>query len=154
MREIVQFYYMWKKSERGDINFAKSDTVDHMDIYLNEGGDFANNSANVGQTNLSTTNAAAPPLSTTFAARRSSTGQQNAKSFSIMTGGGNNNNNIVTAHSSSNHMQSLNNINNIATSPTSQTNKLQNRRKTVNSSLLPPDSCVNIIANSSVTCGK
>ncbi|XP_029407285.2 mesoderm induction early response protein 1 isoform X2 [Bactrocera dorsalis] len=41
MRELVQFYYIWKKSDRRDHNFANSDTVDHMDIYLNEGGDFS-----------------------------------------------------------------------------------------------------------------
>ncbi|XP_053962807.1 mesoderm induction early response protein 1 [Anastrepha ludens] len=41
MRELVQFYYLWKKSDRRDHNFANSDTVDHMDIYLNEGGDYS-----------------------------------------------------------------------------------------------------------------
>ncbi|XP_060659463.1 mesoderm induction early response protein 1 [Drosophila nasuta] len=38
MRELVQFYYLWKKSERRDQSFALNDTIDHMDVFLNEGG--------------------------------------------------------------------------------------------------------------------
>uniref|UniRef100_A0A1I8PY14 Mesoderm induction early response protein 1 n=1 Tax=Stomoxys calcitrans TaxID=35570 RepID=A0A1I8PY14_STOCA len=43
MRELVQFYYLWKKSERRDHNFANTDTVDHMDIYLNEDNEYGSN---------------------------------------------------------------------------------------------------------------
>ncbi|EDW08151.1 mesoderm induction early response protein 1 [Drosophila mojavensis] len=38
MRELVQFYYQWKKSERRDQTFALNDTIDHMDVFINEGG--------------------------------------------------------------------------------------------------------------------
>ncbi|XP_061400749.1 mesoderm induction early response protein 1 [Musca vetustissima] len=47
MRELVQFYYLWKKSERRDHNFANTDTVDHMDIYLNEDNEYGSNPASV-----------------------------------------------------------------------------------------------------------
>ncbi|XP_065367980.1 mesoderm induction early response protein 1 isoform X2 [Calliphora vicina] len=47
MRELVQFYYLWKKSERRDHNFANADTVDHMDIYLNEDNEYGSNPASV-----------------------------------------------------------------------------------------------------------
>ncbi|KAH8347859.1 hypothetical protein KR084_001856 [Drosophila pseudotakahashii] len=38
MRELVQFYYLWKKSERRDQSFALNDTIDHMDVFINEAG--------------------------------------------------------------------------------------------------------------------
>ncbi|XP_075165237.1 mesoderm induction early response protein 1 [Haematobia irritans] len=47
MRELVQFYYLWKKSERRDHNFANTDTVDHMDIYLNEDNEYGSNPASI-----------------------------------------------------------------------------------------------------------
>ncbi|XP_037952218.1 mesoderm induction early response protein 1 [Teleopsis dalmanni] len=58
MRELVQFYYLWKKSERRDNNFANSNTVDHMDIYLNEEDDFGphNNAASYMSGLMTTTN--------------------------------------------------------------------------------------------------
>ncbi|XP_055857738.1 mesoderm induction early response protein 1-like [Episyrphus balteatus] len=34
IRELVQFYYLWKKTERRDKDFVDSDTIDHMDTYL------------------------------------------------------------------------------------------------------------------------
>lgn len=34
IRELVQFYYLWKKTERRDQDFVDSDTIDHMDAYL------------------------------------------------------------------------------------------------------------------------
>lgn len=37
MRELVHFYYLWKKSERRDQSFALNDTIDHMDVFINEG---------------------------------------------------------------------------------------------------------------------
>ncbi|EDW89189.1 mesoderm induction early response protein 1 [Drosophila yakuba] len=36
MRELVHFYYLWKKSERRDQSFALNDTIDHMDVFINE----------------------------------------------------------------------------------------------------------------------
>ncbi|XP_068146677.1 mesoderm induction early response protein 1 [Drosophila tropicalis] len=36
MRELVQFYYLWKKSERRDQSFILNDTIDHMDVFINE----------------------------------------------------------------------------------------------------------------------
>lgn len=36
IRELVQFYYLWKKTERRDQDFIDSDTIDHMDAYLDE----------------------------------------------------------------------------------------------------------------------
>ncbi|KAM8712962.1 hypothetical protein ACLKA7_013310 [Drosophila subpalustris] len=39
MRELVQFYYLWKKSERRDQSFALNDTIDHMDVFINECAD-------------------------------------------------------------------------------------------------------------------
>ncbi|KAH8297467.1 hypothetical protein KR044_012324, partial [Drosophila immigrans] len=50
MRELVQFYYLWKKSERRDQSFALNDTIDHMDVFLNEGGN-ANVLASAGVCN-------------------------------------------------------------------------------------------------------
>ncbi|KMY91999.1 mesoderm induction early response protein 1 [Drosophila simulans] len=38
MRELVHFYYLWKKSERRDQSFALNDTIDHMDVFINEAG--------------------------------------------------------------------------------------------------------------------
>lgn len=38
MRELVHFYYLWKKSERRDQSFALNDTIDHMDVFINETG--------------------------------------------------------------------------------------------------------------------
>lgn len=46
MRELVHFYYRWKKSERRDQNFANADTVDHMDIYLNEDNEYSGGGGN------------------------------------------------------------------------------------------------------------
>ncbi|ALC41197.1 CG1620 [Drosophila busckii] len=43
MRELVQFYYLWKKSERRDQSFLLNDTIDHMDVFLNEGVERAGN---------------------------------------------------------------------------------------------------------------
>lgn len=43
MRELVQFYYLWKKSERRDQCFALNDTIDHMDVFINEGEERAGN---------------------------------------------------------------------------------------------------------------
>lgn len=79
MRELVQFYYLWKKSERRDHNFANADTVDHMDIYLNEDNEYGSNPASV-LTPLGS------PVGTTSAGsgtrRNSNTSQKN---ISIMT---------------------------------------------------------------------
>ncbi|EDV59680.1 mesoderm induction early response protein 1 [Drosophila erecta] len=36
MRELVHFYYLWKKSERRDQSLALNDTIDHMDVFINE----------------------------------------------------------------------------------------------------------------------
>lgn len=79
MRELVQFYYLWKKSERRDHEFADSDTVDHMDMYLNE-GDYNSNST-------STVNVNATGLNATCAdASNNRKYSSNLKNFSIMTG--------------------------------------------------------------------
>lgn len=76
MRELVQFYYLWKKSERRDHNFANADTVDHMDMYLNEDNDYGSNPASV------TTPVGSPvgSCATTAASRRNL-----QKNISIMT---------------------------------------------------------------------
>ncbi|KAH8416186.1 hypothetical protein KR222_010105, partial [Zaprionus bogoriensis] len=57
MRELVQFYYLWKKSERRDQCFALNDTIDHMDVFINEGEERAGNGNGNG-----TTNGSAPSL--------------------------------------------------------------------------------------------
>lgn len=79
MRELVQFYYLWKKSERRDHNFANADTVDHMDIYLNEDNEYGSNPS-----------AAATPLSSPVACHASTTAvvknlNTSQKNISIMT---------------------------------------------------------------------
>uniref|UniRef100_A0A1A9X3T0 Mesoderm induction early response protein 1 n=1 Tax=Glossina brevipalpis TaxID=37001 RepID=A0A1A9X3T0_9MUSC len=88
MRELVQFYYLWKKSERRDHNFANADTVDHMDIYLNEDNEYGSNPA-------SSLTPAGSPVTTSICAgtRRNSSSSQ--KNFSIMTGV--TNSNVVTS---------------------------------------------------------
>lgn len=95
MRELVQFYYIWKKSDRRDHNFANSDTVDHMDIYLNEGGDFSPTAAINGSSataHSSNTNGAA-----TLGTRKNTTCiQKNAISI-MMVGSTVTNNNSPTA---------------------------------------------------------
>lgn len=80
MRELVQFYYLWKKSERRDHDFADSDTVDHMDMYLNE-GDYSSNP-------VSTTNIlnAGSGVASNSQAVNSKKGSCTPKNFSIMTG--------------------------------------------------------------------
>uniref|UniRef100_A0A1B0BE63 Mesoderm induction early response protein 1 n=1 Tax=Glossina palpalis gambiensis TaxID=67801 RepID=A0A1B0BE63_9MUSC len=84
LRELVQFYYLWKKSERRDHNFANADTVDHMDIYLNEDNEYGSNPA-------SSLTPAGSPVTTSICAgtRRNSSSSQ--KNFSIMTGVANSN---------------------------------------------------------------
>lgn len=95
MRELVQFYYLWKKSERRDQNFANADTVDHMDIYLNEDNDYGSNNITP----------AASPNTATFVTgtttRRNSNSFQ--KNISIMTGG--------ASGVSANHLASINGVN-------------------------------------------
>lgn len=51
MRELVQFYYLWKKSERRDQCFALNDTIDHMDVFINEGEERAGNGMGIGTGN-------------------------------------------------------------------------------------------------------
>lgn len=51
MRELVQFYYLWKKSERRDQCFALNDTIDHMDVFINEGEERAANGMGMGTGN-------------------------------------------------------------------------------------------------------
>ncbi|EDW01172.1 mesoderm induction early response protein 1 [Drosophila grimshawi] len=46
MRELVHFYYLWKKSERRDQSFALNDTIDHMDAFINEVNGNGNGNAN------------------------------------------------------------------------------------------------------------
>ncbi|XP_036330984.1 mesoderm induction early response protein 1 isoform X2 [Rhagoletis pomonella] len=93
MRELVQFYYLWKKSDRRDHNFANSDTVDHMDIYLNEGGDYSPTSAINGTagTGHSTNNNGAPTLGVR---KNNACAQKNP--ISIMMTGSTNINNCAT----------------------------------------------------------
>ncbi|KAM7342207.1 uncharacterized protein ACRADG_009701 isoform 2-T2 [Cochliomyia hominivorax] len=79
MRELVQFYYLWKKSERRDHNFANADTVDHMDIYLNEDNEYGSNSASISTPVGSPTGYNS---NCTTTRRNSNTSQ---KSISIMT---------------------------------------------------------------------
>lgn len=77
MRELVQFYYLWKKSERRDHNFANADTVDHMDIYLNEDNEYGSNPASVS------TPLGSPVATNCTGTRRNSNASQ--KNISIMT---------------------------------------------------------------------
>ncbi|KAH8319718.1 hypothetical protein KR074_004399 [Drosophila pseudoananassae] len=92
MRELVHFYYLWKKSERRDQSFALNDTIDHMDVFINEAG--AGNGNGNGAVN---SNGSCSPHSSnghsngeisimekdpTASPRKSS-----SKSYSIMTGG-------------------------------------------------------------------
>lgn len=90
LRELVQFYYLWKKSERRDHNFANADTVDHMDIYLNEDNEYGSNPA-------SSITPAGSPVTTSICAgtRRNSSSSQ--KNFSIMTGVTNTNSNVISS---------------------------------------------------------
>ncbi|XP_073812849.1 mesoderm induction early response protein 1 [Musca autumnalis] len=76
MRELVQFYYLWKKSERRDHNFANTDTVDHMDIYLNEDNEYGSNPASV-------TTPVGSPVNNVISA--TSTRRNSQKNISIMS---------------------------------------------------------------------
>lgn len=50
IRELVQFYYLWKKTERRDQDFVDSDTIDHMDAYLDfDERDTASNNGNASK---------------------------------------------------------------------------------------------------------
>ncbi|XP_030375525.1 mesoderm induction early response protein 1 isoform X2 [Scaptodrosophila lebanonensis] len=99
MRELVQFYYLWKKSERRDQSFALNDTIDHMDVFINEGGDRAGNGngngscSSHGSSNSSNGhgngNGNGEYIQDGVTIRKST-----SKSYSIMTG---NNNNAATA---------------------------------------------------------
>uniref|UniRef100_A0A0A1WKT2 Mesoderm induction early response protein 1 n=1 Tax=Zeugodacus cucurbitae TaxID=28588 RepID=A0A0A1WKT2_ZEUCU len=98
MRELVQFYYIWKKSDRRDHNFANSDTVDHMDIYLNEGGDFSPTAAINGTSAMahsSNTNG-----SIALATRKNNAGVQKNPISIMMVGSTTTNNSAPTATAS------------------------------------------------------
>ncbi|XP_017145763.1 mesoderm induction early response protein 1 [Drosophila miranda] len=96
MRELVQFYYLWKKSERRDQSFALNDTIDHMDAFLNEAGTGNGNGNGNGSGNGNSNGSCSPHSSnghsngehaldkdsSTTCPRKPST-----KSYSIMTGG-------------------------------------------------------------------
>lgn len=79
MRELVQFYYLWKKSERRDHNFANADTVDHMDIYLNEDNEYGSNPAS----SITPVGSPVGNTSNCSGTRRNSNASQ--KNISIMT---------------------------------------------------------------------
>ncbi|KAH8290397.1 hypothetical protein KR054_002675 [Drosophila jambulina] len=100
MRELVHFYYLWKKSERRDQSFALNDTIDHMDVFINEAGAGNGNGNGIGNgtTGTGNSNGSCSPHS-------SSNGHSNgelvasekdpgvsprksaSKNYSIMTGG-------------------------------------------------------------------
>ncbi|KAH8374104.1 hypothetical protein KR200_004301 [Drosophila serrata] len=95
MRELVHFYYLWKKSERRDQSFALNDTIDHMDVFINEAGAGNGNGNGIGN-GAGNSNSSCSP--------QSSNGHSNgelvvldkdpgvslrksSKNYSIMTGG-------------------------------------------------------------------
>ncbi|XP_034120081.1 mesoderm induction early response protein 1 [Drosophila guanche] len=95
MRELVHFYYLWKKSERRDQSFALNDTIDHMDVFLNEAGTTSGIGNGNGNGNGNRNGSCSPHSSnghsngehaldkdTTCSSRKPS-----SKSYSIMTGG-------------------------------------------------------------------
>ncbi|XP_011190634.1 mesoderm induction early response protein 1 [Zeugodacus cucurbitae] len=98
MRELVQFYYIWKKSDRRDHNFANSDTVDHMDIYLNEGGDFSPTAAINGTS--ATAHSSNTNGSITLATRKNNAGVQKNPISIMMVGSTTTNNSAPTATAS------------------------------------------------------
>lgn len=122
MRELVQFYYLWKKSERRDHNFANADTVDHMDIYLNEDNEYGSNPASV------ITPVGSPVGGTTSGCSASTRRNSNVsqKNISIMTTTNNINN---STNASTNSPLDKNGSNNASTQ---QHQQQQQRRRASN----------------------
>ncbi|KAH8372692.1 hypothetical protein KR009_003047 [Drosophila setifemur] len=92
MRELVHFYYLWKKSERRDQSFALNDTIDHMDVFINEAGTGNGTGNGAGNSNGSCSPRSSNGHSNgeTFALEKdpsASPRKPASKSYSIMTGG-------------------------------------------------------------------
>ncbi|EDW71976.2 uncharacterized protein Dwil_GK10702 [Drosophila willistoni] len=83
MRELVQFYYLWKKSERRDQCSIRNDTIDHMDVFINETetGNGGNGNGSLSPSNGQNGNC--PDL-------LSGQEKERRKSYSIMTATGTN----------------------------------------------------------------
>ncbi|KAH8266293.1 hypothetical protein KR038_010078 [Drosophila bunnanda] len=91
MRELVHFYYLWKKSERRDQSFALNDTIDHMDAFINEAGAGNGNGNGIGN-GAGNSNGSCSPHSSNgelMALEKdpSVNLRKSSKNYSIMTGG-------------------------------------------------------------------
>ncbi|KAH8309534.1 hypothetical protein KR059_011513 [Drosophila kikkawai] len=97
MRELVHFYYLWKKSERRDQSFALNDTIDHMDVFINEAGAGNENGNGLGNGTGNSNGSCSPHSSNghgngeLVALEKDPPGvsprKSGSKNYSIMTGG-------------------------------------------------------------------
>ncbi|KAH8275601.1 hypothetical protein KR026_011366 [Drosophila bipectinata] len=90
MRELVHFYYLWKKSERRDQSFALNDTIDHMDVFINEAGAGNGNGVVTGNGSCSPHSSnghSNGEISIMEKDPTASPRKSSSKSYSIMTGG-------------------------------------------------------------------
>lgn len=94
IRELIQFYYLWKKTDRRDQDFVDSDTIDHMDVYLDF--DERDTASNTGAKHISSSLINDNLVSTqTFPLKRQRTAAAAASSSSSTAAGVNNNFSIM-----------------------------------------------------------